>query len=306
MGFFEALSRLDRRVVYLLIFIGTFVPFVVPLGLPVNVTPPVESLFDKIESLEKGDYILVSFDYGPTTYPENAPMASALIRHAFVKELKVIVIALFPLGGFTMAEQELNLVAEEYADTHRYGIDYLNLGYKDGAQAAMKQLGENFSAVFPTDNRGTPFNEIPMFQPALTSGDSVFSYDDVEIVCSFATGIIGEWWANLVNAQFGTPVAVGCTAVSAPKYYAYYNAGQMLGLLGGLKGASEYERLLTRTYGDQEPRIASVYADPMVYTASKAMDVQTIDHTIIIIFIVLGNIAFFISTRREKKEQLSS
>ena len=44
----------------------------------------------------------------------------------------------------------------------------------------------------------------------------------------------------------------------------------------------------------------------MVYTASKAMDVQTIDHTIIIIFIVLGNIAFFISTRREKKEQLSS
>lgn len=305
MRFFEALSKLDRRVVYLLIFVGTFVPFVVPLGLPVNVTPPVKSLFDKIESLEEGDYILVSFDYGPTTYPENAPMADALMRHAFIKKLKVVVIALFPLGGFTMAEEELNRVAEEFADTHHYGIDYVNLGYKDGAQAAMKQLGEDFSAVFPTDNRNTPFDEIPMFQPALTSGDSTFSYDDLKIVCSFATGIIGEWWANLVNAQFGVPVAVGCTAVSAPKYYAYYNAGQMLGLLGGLKGASEYERLLTRTYSDQEPRIASVYMDPMVYTASKAMDVQTIDHTIIIIFIVLGNIAFFVSMRREKRERLS-
>jgi hypothetical protein len=305
-GFFETLSRLDRRVVYILIFIGTFVPFVIPLGLPVNVTPPVQSLFDKIESLEKGDYILVSFDYGPTTYPENAPMATAVMRHAFVKELKVIVIALFPLGSFTMAEQELGQVAEEFSDTHQYGIDYVNLGYKDGAQAVMKQLGEDFNAIFPTDNRGTAFEEIPLFQEALMSGDSTFSYDDLEIVCSFATGIIGEWWANLVNAQFGTPVAVGCTAVSAPKYYAYYNAGQMLGLLGGLKGASEYERLLTRAYGEQEPRIASVYSDPMVYTASKAMDVQTIDHTIIIIFIILGNIAFFISTRREKKERLSS
>jgi hypothetical protein len=293
----SSLSRIDRRFVYFLIFIGTFIPFVIPLGLPVNVTPPVRDLFDKIESLEEGDYILVSFDYGPTTYPENAPMADAVLRHAFIKELKVVVIALFPLGGFTMADQELNLVAEEYRDTHEYGRDFVYLGYKDGAQAAMKQLGEDFSAVFPTDNRGTPFNEIPIFQPMLNSGDNKFSYEDVRIVCSFATGIIGEWWANLVNAQFGTPVAVGCTAVSAPKYYAYYNAGQMLGLLGGLKGASEYERLLTKAYGDTDQRISRVYTDPKIYTATKAMDVQTIDHTIIIIFIIIGNVSFFLSRR---------
>jgi hypothetical protein len=69
---------------------------------------------------------------------------------------------------------------------------------------------------------------------------------------SIATGIIGEWWANLINAQFGLPVAVGCTAVSAPKYYAYLEAGQMLGLIGGLKGASEYERMVGRLPGHPE------------------------------------------------------
>jgi hypothetical protein len=165
----------------------------------------------------------------------------------------------------------------------------------------MKQLGENFSGVFPTDSRNTPFAEIPIFEPALTSGDQTFSYDDVKLVCSFATGIIGEWWANLVNAQFGTPVAVGCTAVSAPKYYAFYKSGQMLGLLGGLKGASEYEKLLTGKYGRLDERIDDVYADPSVYTASKAMDAQTTDHLIIIVFIVLGNIAFFMTRAAERR-----
>jgi hypothetical protein len=292
-----SLSSVDRRFVYLLIFLGTFIPFILPIGLPVNVTPPVRALYDTIEAMEPGTRLLVSFDYGPTTAPENAPMAAAVLRHAFSKRLKVVVIALFPLGGFTMAEEVLNRVAEEFKDTHAYGVDYVNLGYKDGGQAAMKQLGEDFAAVFPTDSRGTPFAEIPFFRGPLETGDMKVSYDDVDLVVSFATGIIGEWWANLVNAQFGTPVAVGCTAVSAPKYYAFFNSGQMIGLLGGLKGASEYERLLTQGY-EADAKIASIYSDPTVYTATKGMDAQTIDHSIIIIFIVLGNAAYFMAKKR--------
>ncbi len=77
----------------------------------------------------------------------------------------------------------------------------------------------------------------------------------MKLVVSFATGIIGEWWANLINAQFGIPVACGCTAVSAPKYYAFLQSGQMVGLLGGLKGASEYEWLLMDAYPKTPRRV---------------------------------------------------
>ncbi|MBU1700668.1 MAG: hypothetical protein KJ831_11035, partial [Candidatus Eisenbacteria bacterium] len=239
----DKLTRVDRRIVFLLIFIGTFLPIVFTIGLPVSITPPVRDLYDKMESLNEGDMIMLSFDYGPTTAPENAPMVDAVLRHAFLKRLKVVIIALFPIGSVTMAEQEVSKVAGEYEATHIYGVDFVNLGYKDGGQAVMKQMGVNIQGVFPTDVSGTPFDEIPMFEPYRTSGDSVLSYTDMKLVISVATGIIGEWWANLVNAQFGIPVAVGCTAVSAPKYYAYYKAGQMFALLGGLKGAAEYERL---------------------------------------------------------------
>ena len=43
--------------------------------------------------------VLLSFDYGPSTAPENDPMATAILRHCFKKDLQVVSIALYPLGG---------------------------------------------------------------------------------------------------------------------------------------------------------------------------------------------------------------
>ena len=67
----------------------------------------------------------------------------------------------------------------------------------------------------------------------------------------------------------------------------------MLGLLGGLKGASEYEKLLTDRYPDLRPG----YERAGVYTATRGMDVQSIVHVIIIAFIALGNAIYFLGRR---------
>jgi hypothetical protein len=274
------LQNLDRRWIFLLVGLGTILPILYPIGFPVSVTPPVQRIFDAVEKLGPDDVVLVSFDYGPTTRAENAPMAAAVVRHCFARGIKVVALALYPTGGAAMAHEEMTRAAGEFPGL-RYGIDYVNLGYKDGGQAMMKQMGEDIHAVYPSDAQGRPLAQLPLMQ-------RVHNYSDVKLVVSLATGIIGEWWANLINAQFGTPVAVGCTAVSAPKYYAYLDTGQMLGLLGGLKGASEYEELLLQRY----PRTRQAYDNPAVFSARKGMDVQTIDHAIIILFILIGNAAF--------------
>lgn len=277
----ERLLGIDRRILYLLIALGTVIPILLPIGFPVSTTRPTERLFEKIESLGPDDVVLISFDYGPTTAPENAPMAEAILRHCFARRIKVVATAFFPLGGVTMAGQELALITPEFSGL-RDGEDYAFLGYKDGAQAAMKQMGNDIAAVFPTDHTGRPLGELPLMT-------RVHNYDDIALIVSLSTNVIAEYWVNLVNAQFRTPVAVGATAVSAPKYYAYLDAGQMLGLLGGVKGASEYECLLIGRY----PAMRPAYHRAGVYTAMKGMDAQTIDHAIIMLFILLGNVAFF-------------
>jgi hypothetical protein len=284
----QKLLYIDRRIIYLLVAIGALIPIIKPIGLPVVPTEPVQGLFDKLEGLEPGDAVIISFDYGPSSEPELNPMAESIMRHCFTKELKVMIMAIFPLGGVNMAIREVEKIAGEYPELE-YGVHYVNLGYKDGAQAAMKLMAVSIAQVFPTDVDGTSTDGMPII-------DEIRNYNDVEVVISLATGIIGEWWADLVNAQFDVPVAVGCTAVSAPKYYAFLRSQQMIAVLGGLRGASEYEELVKRKY----PEIAAVYERPeeMVISATTGMDVQSIIHVIIIAFIIFGNVMFFASKKK--------
>jgi hypothetical protein len=283
------LLYIDRRIIYLVVAIGALIPIIRPIGLPVTPTDPVRGLFDKLESLSPGDAVIISYDYGPSSEPELNPMSSAILRHCFQKDIKVLIMAVFPLGGVNMAIREVERIASEFEDLE-YGVDYVNLGYKDGGQAAMKALAVSIRDVFPADVDGNDTSTMPILR-------EVRNYDDVEVVISLATGIIGEWWADLVNAQFGVPVAVGCTAVSAPKYYAFLRSGQMIAVLGGLKGASEYEELLRRNFDWAR----QVYSDPaeMKLAATTGMDVQAIVHVIIIVFIIFGNIMYF-ATGKEK------
>jgi hypothetical protein len=273
----QRIGGIDKRWVFVLVAVGALIPIIHPLGLPVKTTPAVEALFEYMEGLERGDVVMLSFDYGPSSAPELDPMANAILRHCFTRDLRVVVVALFPLGGDNQAKLALETVVPEFDVVE--GRDYTYLGYKDGGLAVLRGMATDISAVFPVDDRSIPYNEIPMLE-------GVRNYDDLKISISLATGIFAEWWAINVNAQYGLPVAVGATAVSAPKYYAYLNAGQMLGLLGGLKGAAEYETLL----GEVHPELSE-----RSVLAIRGMDVQSIVHLIIIGFIILGNIVYFVS-----------
>jgi hypothetical protein len=68
---------------------------------------------------------------------------------------------------------------------------------------------------------------------------------DFSAAFSISSGDPGlKQWTIIAHEQTGIPVGGGCTAVSAPEFYPYLNAGQMVGLLGGMQAAAEYEKLL--------------------------------------------------------------
>jgi len=272
---------IDRRWIFLLVFLSVTIPIVRPIGLPVTVTDATKRSFDYIENLKPGDIVWLSFDYGPSSAPENDPMAEAFLRQCLSKKLRVVVTALYPLGGLGLANQCVAKIAAEYPDA-KYGVDYINLGYKDGAAAVMRKLGDDIAGAFPTDVNGRPLAQFPIMQ-------GLKNIRDVKLVFTAATGLIGEYWITQVHSQVGVPVIIGPTAVSAPKYYAFINSGQLVGMLGGMKGAAEYELMIASKY----PSLASFYKDTRGFTATKGMDGQTVLHGIILLFIVLGNIAHF-------------
>jgi len=286
-GLLDKLLKIDRRWIFFFVALSVTVPILVPLGLPISTTSATQMAFDFVEALEPGDVVLLSFDYGPSSAPENDPMAEGFMRHCLSRDLRVVVCALYPLGALGLANNVVARIGHEFPNKV-YGTDYVNLGYKDGDRAVMRRLGESIADAFPTDVNGRPIADLPIFH-------GVRSIRQVKVVFTAATGLIGEWWITLVHAQFGTPVIIGPTAVSAPKYYAYISSGQLAGMLGGMKGAAEYEQLIGKKY----PVLGNYYKGTRLFTAVKGMDAQTAIHFVIIVFILIGNVAFFASRLRQ-------
>ncbi len=288
-GFVDRMLTLDRRWIFLFVLVSVATPIILPIGLPVTTTGSSRAAFEYIEGLKPGDCVWISFDYGPSSAPENDPMAEAVMRQCFLKKLPVIVTAFYPLGGLGLSNSSVAKVAAEFPGL-KYGEDYVHLGYKDGAAAVMRRLGEDISGAFPTDQSGTPLAEIPLMR-------GIHDVRQVKLVFTASTGVIGEYWITQVHSQFGTPVIIGPTAVSAPKYYAFLNSGQLVGMLSGMKGAAEYEKLLRGRY----PQLATFYRTTKAFTATKGMDGQTVIHTVILVFILIGNFAFMRSRAAKKR-----
>jgi hypothetical protein len=268
-AFAHRLLRLDRRIIFLLIGVMTLLPLLFPIGLPVHVSPEVRKVYDHIESLPAGTSILLSFDFEPGGKPELYPMAIALLRQAFQKNLKVLGVTLWPAGA-GLAESALTQVAQE-AGKER-GTDYVFLGYAPGEANAVISMGQDFRAAFPTDYAGTKIAEIPLLA-------NVRSLRDIPYVISLSVGFPGiETWYVYGKEKYGFELGGGCTAVSAPRFYPLLNTGQINGLLGGLRGAAEYEILISK----QAKAVAG-------------MDAQSATHFLIIALIVICNAAYFLT-----------
>lgn len=275
MSFWNKLEKIDRRWVYLLVGISVVIPFIFPLTLPISITPEAQAVYDEIEKIPDGSNVMLVFDYYPSTIAECEPMTIAALHHFFRKNCKVITLSNIPLGGPSMAESVTRMMAEQYGK--EYGVDFVNLGYKYGYVAVLSGMGQSIEDIFPTDNSGTPLSELPMM-------DSVVNYDDIAFIFEVADNATADYWVSIVRAQYGVPMVCGTTAVSAPKYYAFVASGQFLGLLGGMKGAAEYEQLVEHSA-----------------TAVVGMSAQSLVHLLIIFLVILGNLSFFMGRKYKGK-----
>ncbi|MCK5125080.1 MAG: hypothetical protein KAR42_02385 [candidate division Zixibacteria bacterium] len=277
MNIFEKLSKLDRRWVFLILAVVVIIALLVDFKTPLRINKEVQSVYDFMEALEPGDYIQMSIDYDPGTIAEMHPMTYAILEQAFKKDVKVIITAL-SINGPGMAEKAMLDIMDSvrilYGKELVYGEDVAFLGYKPYPGIVILSMGQNYRISFPQDYYGTPVDDLPIMK-------GIINYDDVKGVI-LITGTSGvDFWISYANGRYDVELAVGLTGVMAADYYQYLRSGQIFGLMGGMLGAAEYE-LLVKKPGP----------------AMEAMKVQVWAHIVIIVFIIIGNIGYFISRRK--------
>jgi len=273
----EFFKNLDRRNVFLLIAISVLLPLISPLGLPLLPDPEVKALYNQIDALPEGSKIALSFDYDPASGPELKPMAEAILHHAFKKKHKVYAMALYPAGP-SMANEAFSNVADIYKA--EYGEDYINLGFYYGPNTGLNQVAvfcTDIRRAFPVDEKKKPLSSYPMMA-------EYNSLKDAALTISLSAGDPGvPAYVSVANAVHGLKIGAGVTAVSAPRFYAFYNSGQLVGLLGGLGGAAGYEVL-----------------NDIKGKGLSGMDAQSMAHLVIILLIVFSNLLYIIEKKLEE------
>jgi hypothetical protein len=276
MTFSERMLKIDRRIIFLVIALCTLLPLLYPVGLPIKISSEVRGVYNHIESLPERSVFFMSFDFDPASKPELHPQAIALLRHAFRKNLRVVTMTLW-VTGTGLADQIVTQVAKEMGKEN--GKDYVFLGWSPGNTAVIINLGQNLYNTFPSDYGGKPTKGLPVL-------DGVQSLKDVTYLVSLGAGNPGvEAWYVFGKDKYKFEMGGGCTGVMAPGLYPLLRSGQINGLIGGLRGAAEYESLI-----DQKGK------------AVAGMDAQSATHVAIIVLVIICNL-FYFSMRRTARQQ---
>ena len=192
-------------------------------------------------------------------------------------------IALWPVGP-QMIDNTINKVLERLSRAGAWG-DYVNLGYKSGNEGVIKVIVTNLRELYTTDTRGTGVQEIPMMQ-------GIENVQQMRLIINISSGYPGaKEWVQYAATPYPDRirVVVGSTGVQAPLLYPYIPS-QLPGMLGAIKGAAEYEKLVNDAYGGPNP-------DPKYLEGLRRMGPQLVAHLLIILLIIMANVLYFVADR---------
>ena len=286
---YHFLNTLDRRWIFLLMGAAVTVPILLELQFPEEATSLAHAVFNEIEQLEEGDPVLLAFDYDPASEGELGPMATAFVRHCCEKKLKIYFIALWPVGP-QMIDDSINRVIKTDFPDLVYGEDYVNLGFKPGNEGVIKVIVTDLKQLYSTDDRGTNLDQIPMCR-------DLVNIQSMDLVAEVSAGYPGvKEWVQYAATPYPDQIRLvaGCTGVGAPLLYPYIPE-QLKGLLGAIKGAAEYEKLVV----DRYDREAGREPDLKYLEGKRRMGPQLVAHILMVVLIVVGNIVFFVGRSRE-------
>lgn len=289
MSLWEKLERIDRRVLYVLLWIGVLPVLYYPVNLPVVISDLTTEYYDQIEAIPSGSIVVLSFDLGPEGWPELGGMCYGSMQHLFTlineKSIKVVMMTFWTTGAplITNTFEEVYGPIDQFGAV--YGEDWVNLGYVAGGEVGMSSFAEDVWGIAPTDYQDTLVSQIPLMA-------DVRNIFDIYMLVSIESGTPGlpeyirQWYTRKPELR----MLVGALGVSIPGVEPYRPTVVQSYLPGG-SGASQYISLVGA-------KVPAVLTGQMGKIAVGVNDALSTSHVIVIIFVIIGNIGYFLIRRR--------
>ena len=280
--FLDILTKLDRRWLFLFLTIVILIPIIHPSNMEMkSISSPVQGAYDFIEGLPENSFVILSLDFDPGTRPELYPQALALCKHLMKKNLRVALTTFNPGAPGIMTEFK-DEILKAFPDKV-YGKDIVMFPYRAVFLATVTQLATDVYAQYPDDAEGKQLKSMPIMK-------GIKNYKDMGLAIEISGTTLFTSWIYYVGDKYHLPVLGGTTAITQLSYSPYVQTGQLKGLLGGMRGAAEYEAMLHDKHG-----LATG-------DATKSLNVLNWPHMLVFLIAVLSNLAIFFGRFMPHKE----
>jgi len=135
-------------------------------------------------------------------------------------------------------------------------------------------MGAHLTSAVPAALAGRSTDPMPALE-------GVETLRDIDLAVDLAAGATVDAWVMYGSDRYDFPLVAAPTAVATPRCYPFVQSKQLVGLLGGLRGAADYEQILN-----------------VPGKATELMPAQTVTHLLLIVLILGANVRFIVRKLR--------
>jgi hypothetical protein len=280
------------RILTTLILLCFFIPYLVPIGIPVTISDYTREYLAAMNELQPGDIVIIDANWAG--YGERTAGTLVTLRHLFaLQDVRFVLLSCDAPGMSQITTDVLltkTLQPEIQATGKVYGTDYVYLGFLPGWEPMIAGMATNVLGLYENDYYGASTAAMPIFQDVEfknTGRRGYIDYNDINLIVNIEGKHTSRYWIYQWNIPYGTPNITHATMKDIIEYVMYY-PHSLKAMLWGSRGGAELE-LLTERLG---PGIAS-------------MDAMSTVSVLSIVFLILGNIQFLVGKQRGVKDQWS-
>jgi hypothetical protein len=258
------LNRLDARYLFAVMFVVTAFPLLIPLGIPVQTSAPVQLAYNTIQALPPHSIVLIGDEFQAPSWTELGPSYVAILKHLIQKEARLVFLSVFN-GEAPAAFDVLIRPKVPTLSNYKYGVDYVELGFVAGGESALASFALNIQKTVKFDKYGTAVENIPLV------ANPVLKVTDFALLLELDPGSHLPEYLRQFQAPYHLKAITICYGVSMPEYAPFIQTGQLSGMVASIRGGAEYELLI------KEPGIAVA-----------GIDAISTSHVAIAFFLIMG------------------
>ncbi|MBS1709536.1 MAG: hypothetical protein JSS65_12555 [Armatimonadetes bacterium] len=245
-AFWDKLQKVDRRVLYVVLVVLTSIGLFLKAEIPVAVDDSSADFYAKLMKIDPNKPVVVQTDWTISTRGENMAHLECLLRILMTRKIKFVYYsATSDAPAFQVATDVIRHINEERKamnlKVYERGTDYIGLGLFPNAEGANESMRNDIKKAWGGRRVRMPDgNETDIFQTPVLKG--VNSMGDFGLMVVVTASDTIDFAVQRLNDK--VELTGMATGVIAPGMLPYYQARQLKGFAGGLKGCYDMEYMM--------------------------------------------------------------